>query len=269
MREAAEVAALEAIERDAGDDCWAAAPASIRRAYRLAHRPVGDGVLLTAGGLDSIVFNRLLGCGVTAAPRDTDLDEALADFARAGARNWCVQVAPTAVGVAAWAASRGLAPHRRAWMKFARGAEPATAAPAAVAVREARVAEAASFAAVACAGFGLPARLAPWLAALVGRRGWRVFVAWDGAEPVGTGALFVGDRLGWLGFAATRADHRGRGIQGALLAARIEAGRAAGLGGFTVETGVPLPGEAAPSFRNIERAGFRQAYRRENLRPPA
>jgi hypothetical protein len=32
---------------------------------------------------------------------------------------------------------------------------------------------------------------------------------------------------------------------------------------------VPLPGEAAPSYRNILRAGFVEAYARQNLGPPA
>jgi hypothetical protein len=64
-----------------------------------------------------------------------------------------------------------------------------------------------------------------------------------------------------------RAGHRGRGGQAALLAARIEAGRAAGCRAFTVETGVPVDGEPAPSHANILRSGFREAWRRENLRP--
>jgi hypothetical protein len=73
-----------------------------------------------------------------------------------------------------------------------------------------------------------------------------------------------------LAGSATLAGHRGRGAQGALPAARIAAGRAEGCRGFVVETGAPQPGEAAPSFRNVGRAGFREAYPRPNLRrPPA
>jgi GNAT superfamily N-acetyltransferase len=266
MGNESEVADLEAVERDACADVWAAVPGPVRDAYGVGHRRVGEGVLLAVPGLDSILFNRLLGYGLS-GPRAAELDAAVAELRGSGVRNWCVQVPPTAARLAAMAAARGLVPHPRAWVKFVHGAEPAPAPRTAMAVREASVAEAASFGAVACAGFGLPPALAPWLAALVGRPGWRVFIAWDGPEPVGTGALWIGDRLGWLGFATTRADHRGRGVQGALIAARIEAGRQAGLAGFTTETGVPLPGEGAPSFRNIERSGFRQAYRRENLRP--
>ena len=125
-----------------------------------------------------------------------------------------------------------------------------------------------AFGAVVCASFGLAAALAPWPAALVGRPGWLSFLAWEGCEPVAAGALYLAAGRGWLGLAARSPPYRGRGAQGALLAARIEAGRAAGCHGFVTETGVPLAGEAAPSFRNIERAGFRQAYLRPNLRRP-
>ena len=118
------------------------------------------------------------------------------------------------------------------------------------------------------ASFGLAEALAPWAAALVGRPGWRCFLACDGRTPVGVGALYLGCGLGWLGFGATLASHRGRGGQGAMLAARITAGRAASCRGFVTETGLPLPGEAAPSYRNILRAGFGKAYTRPNLRRP-
>ena len=86
--------------------------------------------------------------------------------------------------------------------------------------------------------------------------------------PVGSGALFLGRGLGWLGFGGIRPGHRGRGGQAALFAARIAAGRDAGCRGFVTETGAPLPGEPAPSFDNILRAGFSVAYHRPNLRRP-
>lgn len=54
--------------------------------------------------------------------------------------------------------------------------------------------------------------------------------------------------------ATTRAAHRGRGAQTALLAARLHAARAAGAGTAVV---LALPGSV--SARNIERAGFRLA----------
>jgi hypothetical protein len=266
---AAEVARLEAIEHDASADFWAAAPEAPRRAFGIAHRRLGDGVLLTAPGLDGgLMFNRLAGYGVSGAASGDELDEAISGFEASGVKTWTVQVAPTATGLAGLAAARGLTPHPRPWVKFLRGPEPA--APGGLPVRPAEPRDATAFGEVLCASFGMPDGVAPWAGALVGRPRWRCFLAFDGAEPVGVGALFLGDGLGWLGFGGTLPSHRGRGGQTAMFAARIAAGLAAGCRGFVTETGAPLPGEAAPSFRNIGRAGFREIYRRPNLRrPPA
>jgi hypothetical protein len=135
-----------------------------------------------------------------------------------------------------------------------------------LAVREAGSGEADAFGAVFVASFAVPPELAPWGAALVGREGWRCFLGRDGGEPVAIGAIRLGPALGWLGFGGTLPAARGRGGQGAIFAARIAAGLAAGCRRFTVETGVPLGDEPAPSYHNILRAGFTEAYLRANLR---
>jgi hypothetical protein len=120
------------------------------------------------------------------------------------------------------------------------------------------------FAEAVLAGFGMPPVLKPWLAALPERAGWHCFMALAGDDAVAGAAMHIADRVGWLGIGATRPEHRRRGAQSALLAARIEAGLVLGVEGFTTETGRPLPGEAGPSFANIQRAGFHIAYDRPN-----
>jgi hypothetical protein len=260
-----EQAQHEALERDASADFWAAAPEATRRAYGVAHRRVGDGVLLTAPGLDgSLPFNRLTGYGLAGA-RPEDLDGAIRAFEAAGVKTWTIQVPPAAIRLAELATARGLVPHPRTWVKFARGTEPPPAGG--LRVRPAEPADAETFGEICRAAFGMPDTVAPWIAALVGRPRWRCFLACDGDETVGTGALFVSNGLGWLGFGGTLPGHRGRGGQTAMLAARIAAGIAAGCRAFSTETGLPLPGEPGPSFRNICRAGFREVYRRPNLVP--
>ncbi len=89
-------AALEAIERDAYADFWDAAPPATRQAFGLAHRPVGDGVLLRASGLGgSMIFNRLLGYGVSQPAKGAAIDESIAEFDREAVAGWVIQVAPT------------------------------------------------------------------------------------------------------------------------------------------------------------------------------
>lgn len=94
--------------------------------------------------------------------------------------------------------------------------------------------------------------------------GWRCFVAFDRDAPAATGALFVTGSVAWLGAAGTLPEFRRRGAQGALLAARIEAGIAAGCETVVTETGEPIDGKPGNSYRNLVRAGFEPLYVRQN-----
>jgi len=105
---------------------------------------------------------------------------------------------------------------------------------------------------------------AEWLGSVAGTPGFRAFLAWADGEPAGTGALFVGERIGWLGLAATVPEHRRKGAQGALLAARLRAAAAAGIGELTTETGERLAYRPSNSYRNLLRFGFEEQYVRAN-----
>ena len=200
----------------------------VRSAYGVTQRPIGSGVLLAAPGLDgSLVFNRLLGYGVDGSARSDEVDAAIAAFEAAGTRVWTVQVAPVATALAGLVRSRGLEAHPRDWIRFARAPAPPEEASPELSVRAAGRGDAEAFGAVFCGSFGVPAGVAPWVGALVGRSRWRCFLAWDGAEPVGIGAIYLGDGLGWLGFGGTLPSHRGRGGQTAMFAARFAAGSCA------------------------------------------
>ena len=105
-------------------------------------------------------------------------------------------------------------------------------------------------------------------ATVVGRPGWHVFLAREGGDAVGAGALFLHEDAGWLGVAGTVPEHRGKGGQGALLAARIDRARELGAGVLVTETGEQVEGRPSNSYRNILRAGFAEAYLRPNLHAP-
>jgi GNAT superfamily N-acetyltransferase len=261
-----EAALIEAIERDAWADMYAAAPDEVRAALRIEERVIDDGALLIVGAVDNLQFNRLAGLGFVRPPSSTALDEAIAGFDAAGLRDWIIQVPEFSIGLGELCEARGLTPHPRTWAKFHRDATPVPAPPTSLSIEEVAADRGAAFGAVAAAGFGLPPIIGQWLAALPGRAGWRCFVGFDGPTPVAAGALFVNGRAAWLGIAATLPAYRGRGGQPAILAARIEAARLAGAEALTTETGIPHDNEPAPSFNNIQRAGFKIAYRRPNYR---
>ena len=142
-----------------------------------------------------------------------------------------------------------------AWMKFRRSTEPAPAAPTDLEIEET----------IDPKAFAVATGLDERLAAIVGAPGWTCFVAWDGDQPAGCGALYADGETGWVGVGMTRPEFRGRGAQSAILAARIEKARALGVRELATETG---EGDG-PSYRNILRAGFSEAYPRPNWRSPA
>ena len=145
-------------------------------------------------------------------------------------------------------------------MKFARGLAPAPAVGCDLAVRPVPREDAGRVSALLMAAFGLPPELAAWFAVLAGRAGWHVLGAYEGAELVATGSLWVDGDAGWLTWAATHPAHRGRRAQRALLAGRIELARDLGLRRVVVETGEQEAGRPDASYRNILWAGFREAY---------
>lgn len=89
------------------------------------------------------------------------------------------------------------------------------------------------------------------------------FLAWIDGQPAGGGTFVSHEGVAELGSASTRPAFRRRGVQLALLHARLhEAARA----GNDVAMTLTTPG--SPSQRNIERAGFRLAYTRTLLSLP-
>ncbi|HEX8098097.1 MAG TPA: GNAT family N-acetyltransferase [Pyrinomonadaceae bacterium] len=91
-------------------------------------------------------------------------------------------------------------------------------------------------------------------------RGNRCFLAWSGGEPVGGGIVWVSEGLASLFSGSTLKGFRGRGVQAALIRARLGVGASEGCGTAVVKT---APGSA--SQRNAERLGFRLAYTKTSL----
>ena len=131
-----------------------------------------------------------------------------------------------------------------------------------------RVEDGRDFGPIIAAAYGMPAEAATTFDALPRTDGWHCFVAYDGDDAAGAAALYVHGTTAWLGVAGTAPEHRRKGAQTALLAARIAAGRAEGVHRFTTETGERIPDRPSNSYRNILRAGFEERYVRPNAVAP-
>jgi GNAT superfamily N-acetyltransferase len=249
----AELAELEAFR-----DLYAVAPASL--GARTAELGGALCIRLEADPR-SAMFNRVLGLGLERPATEDGLDRIVAFFG--DGIGWAVALAPQAepAELPAWLERRSFT-SGYGWTKFTRAAgdppEPITG------LRIERVDEGGAFAEAFVRGYGMPDFFGDWVARLPGRPGWQCFAAFDGAHPAGVGALYVTGKVGWLGVAATVPEHRRKGAQNAILAARIDAAAAAGCEVVATETGAPRDGEPGGSWRNISRAGFEPQYVRPN-----
>lgn len=89
------------------------------------------------------------------------------------------------------------------------------------------------------------------------------FTGYVGDEPAGTGMLYMADGVAMFNGDSTLPAWRGRGVQTALLAHRLEYARGAGC-----DLGVIEASPGGISERNQQRAGFAVAYTRASLEKP-
>lgn len=102
--------------------------------------------------------------------------------------------------------------------------------------------------------------LRPVLAALVGRPGWHHYLAFDGAQAVACGSLYIQNEYGWLGWAFTMPAYRRQGAQTALLMQRIRDAAMCGCRWLFTETGEETSDNPNSSYHNMLRTGFQTAY---------
>jgi hypothetical protein len=252
-------ALLEGIERDAVLAEWRAAPDELRSRLILGWSQV-DGALVTRlERMDNGWFNRVIGLGMEKPARRDVVAQMVAGFRATGSKQFSVQVAPGAqpAELSSWLKGLGLEPTSRV-AKLVRPPGPIPAPACQLQVAPVELRDAAAFGKVSCAGWGLPAPLAGWMASLVGRERLRAYLAWDAGEPVAAAILYFGDdNLAWVGGAATLPSHRGRGAQSALIARRIADAK-----DYTL---VAETQEDDASFRNCLKSGFHRAYVRESF----
>src|SRR4051794_10515114 len=228
-----------------------------------AAREVGGGLCVRLDAMpDFAMFNRVMGLGLDEPATQEHVHEALAFLA--GTRSY-VSTAPDArpPELRDWLRTRGLTPGY-GWTKFLRPADD-DPPEARTTLRVEGVENGAAFGAAAAGGFEMPSLFVEWLARLPQRDRWHCYVAFDGDEPAGAGALYVTGKIGWLGIGATVPEHRGKGAQSALIATRMEAAAEVGCELVVSETGKPIDRRAGPSYRNLVRAGLEPVYVRPSF----
>jgi GNAT superfamily N-acetyltransferase len=273
-----QVAWCEAAEQAAFASILGAAPPALAAAIGLRQTRIAGALAIASRSLEKRMYNHVFALGVHAPVTAADLDALEAFFRGAGSVSARVALAPGAHvhGLAGALDARGFHAEDR-WLRLWRDTAPVEAPGGSprtrLAVRPLVRAEGEPFGRLLPAVFAHPEGVAPWFAKLAGLEDWHLFGAFDGGTLVACGALFVAGTTGWLGLGATLPTHRRHGAQSALIAARIDAAREAGITRLAVETADDTAEKPNPSTHNLRRLGFSDLYARTNrvkvLREPA
>lgn len=219
---------------------------------------VGGGTCLRAPHTPgSPMLNRVVGIGVDAPVDEEGLDEALAAM---GETTFYVAVSPSAdPELDGLLEARGLE-RGWGWMLFERAALPAPTIETALGVVEVSHELTDAWARIVVTGYGLSEGSMPVVARVPELDGWTAFLAVDGDDPVAAAAVWTEPPAAYFGFAATLSEHRGKGGQGVLLAARIEHALGTDCTTLVTETGELREGRPSASYRNITRYGFEERF---------
>jgi GNAT superfamily N-acetyltransferase len=259
---------LEEVEATAWADALSALPAATQAALGVSAELSGSCAVLRSAKLGTALLNRVIGLGARGPVGDETVRSILSGFEAAGIERYFVHRPPWAAELGSQLEAAGLARYHRSWAKFARGREAVAKARTELAVRAAAPDHAEAFGHAFAEGFGLPQGAAEIFTALIGRPRWHAYVALEGERLAGAALLFVDEGMGYLCGATTLPPFRKRGVQAALMARRLQHALDLGCRTISTETGEPVPGDPQHSYRNMQKAGFRMAYLRENYAPP-
>lgn len=263
--------AAEEIERLALEDLHACVTPELRAELGIKGQVIGGGFVSVAASLpaSAIVINRAIGLGLSIPETEDTVRRVVEAYTAPGVARFFIQVHPEArpATLGQMLEARGLV-KARGWQKFARGRAPVPPPRKDLQVRLIGAESALASAKITCDGFDLGDQAQPWLALLPTSDHWHVFMAFDGDQPAGTGAVFINGDTAWTDFGATAPAFRKRGAQSALLAARVEFALDNGCNQVFTCTGEDVPGDPQHSYSNIMRCGFKETYVRANYAPP-
>jgi GNAT superfamily N-acetyltransferase len=259
--------ALDETERRFWRECWESVPVDVAAERGIELRDFGPIQASVVADLPEVrMLNLVLGATEPGAVEEGHLAEAL-DWTESQGVDCYVPVKPGTPGANTTEEelkNRGYE-LGYAWMKFVRDPSPPDLPePEGVEIVELTAGENEAFGRISASGFGLPDWGSIFFSGLPGREDWRCYEARIDGEPRGCAAMLINDGVAEFGVAATLESARGRGCQTALLHRRIEDARAAGCHTLFVETGERTTDRPSTSYRNILRAGFKEAYLRPN-----
>jgi hypothetical protein len=224
---------------------------------------------------EAVTESGVEGAAEPGAIEDGHLAAAL-EWMRAREVDYRVPVAlprPGAAEAASWLGARGYE-RGAAWIKLVRGGGPPEI-PVDPAIEIFELGEyeddGEGLSQIISEALELPVTAGALFFSLPQKAGWRCYTAALGPEEpvVATASMMICDGIAQLGPGNTLACGRGRGCNTQLLRRRLEDAVAAGCHTVFVELGESEHESMAVVYRNLQRAGFEEAYRSHNWQRPA
>lgn len=257
----------ERLEATAYIDLFRNAPAEFAQSTSLAFRAIGRGCAISLPPAPTLVLNRIQGLhGLD------ELREAYGWLERRTGTHY-LQISPglASAEVVEWLDSQRLIKENPNWSKLMWRGDAVDEHPSEdFRIRAATGQDADLFGSITSQGFGLPPAIGRIWQGVVGTDTWICLIGYWKDQPVAAGAMFVNHGCAWLGVGTTLKEQRNKGLQKALIRARLGAGLRRGVKTFYTETvrfennmGVPNV-----SLRNLVKVGFREVHERSNFRIP-
>lgn len=267
-------ALIRSIETEAWFDMLDAAPATIRQKLGISTFQTENASFLACRELDAVPFNRGFAIKPNWTTDRAEMSEGIEWLDRHASSGWALQIDPDGFGKSETVlGSMQIRQIDSGWVKFSADLTTRSGAEDVRAQLVQNEQQVKDFANVVTAGFSFPAVTLDWFEALTRREGWSCYVAYLGEKPSAAAASFRSSSGAWFGVDATLDYARRQGLQGALIAMRLDQARQSGSTVAMAETGRPtshmIP--EATSYRNYLRAGFQIEYYSANFqreRPP-
>lgn len=228
---------------------------------------ITDGLLVSrVSSCDVLGFNRVIGVGLGGQLAGEKIEEIISSYRKSRINRFFIQTVPDLADQSTLSNLRscGLF-HYNNWIKLYRRLSHLEGIRTDLQIRKIDTDYALEFAQVVNSCFDWPPDFNTWIAALVGQPHWHHYGAFDGERLVATGAFYIQTKTIWIDFASTLEDYRGRGAQSALLQRRFADAVQMGAELAVVETAQETADKKAPSYRNMIRYGFKEAYVRPNF----
>jgi len=228
---------------------------------------IDGGVACAMPEIDILAMNRVIGVGSENTLSPGTLEHIIRFYQSAGSSRFFIQLPPAVADpeTIQLLTSYGFRHHNN-WTKLYRNVhESATETESELTIRVIDKSEADLFAQIIFMSFDWEdTRIIPWLASVVGSRGYRHYIVRKAGTAIAAGALFTDGEMASMAFAGTLAPFRGLGAQTLLIKTRLNDALQAGATIITAETAEETGSNKVNSYRNMIKHGFTHAYNRQN-----